>query len=171
MKRALIHLAAWLCSRVKFIRCDRGGLSGGLLPVLPVTAPNALNASGAVWATDVMVNRDDAEIDEKNPRNTDAFSGISVEASVCFIISLPDVGCITLLFVMDYLNQGNSCLMPRGGYTRKRGSDRVAAITANFSSLLLGSKKKWGYSQPGVTIITYKLKKINFDIKIDQKQY
>lgn len=39
VKHALIHLAAWLCSRVKFIRCVRGGLSGGLLPVLPVFRP------------------------------------------------------------------------------------------------------------------------------------
>lgn len=39
LKLALIHLAAWLCSRVKFIRCFRGGLSGGLLPVLPVFRP------------------------------------------------------------------------------------------------------------------------------------
>ncbi|EDH2826670.1 hypothetical protein GC738_23525 [Salmonella enterica] len=35
VKRGLIHLAAWLCSWVKFIRCDLGGFSGGLLPVLP----------------------------------------------------------------------------------------------------------------------------------------
>ncbi|EAM8425610.1 plasmid mobilization protein, partial [Salmonella enterica] len=27
-------MAAWLCRRVKFICRDRGGLSGGLLPVL-----------------------------------------------------------------------------------------------------------------------------------------
>lgn len=39
VKRGLIHLAAWLCSRVKFIRCIWGGLSGGLLPVLPVFRP------------------------------------------------------------------------------------------------------------------------------------
>lgn len=35
-----IHLAAWLCSRVKFIRRDRGRFSGGLLPVLPVCRPD-----------------------------------------------------------------------------------------------------------------------------------
>lgn len=37
---AVIHLAAWLCSRVKFIRRDRGRFSGGLLPVLPVCRPD-----------------------------------------------------------------------------------------------------------------------------------
>lgn len=36
---AVIHLAAWLCSRVKFICRDRGGFSGGLLPVLPDSRP------------------------------------------------------------------------------------------------------------------------------------
>lgn len=36
VKRALIHQSAWLCSRVKFIRCVRGGFSGGLLLILPV---------------------------------------------------------------------------------------------------------------------------------------
>lgn len=36
---AVIHLAAWLCSRVKFICRDRGGFSGGLLPVLPDGRP------------------------------------------------------------------------------------------------------------------------------------
>lgn len=39
VKHALIRLAEWLCSRVKFIRCVRGGLSGGLVPVLPVFRP------------------------------------------------------------------------------------------------------------------------------------
>lgn len=39
VKLALIHLAAWLCSRVKFIRCVRGCLLGGLLSVLPVFRP------------------------------------------------------------------------------------------------------------------------------------
>jgi len=37
---AVIHLAAWLCIRVKFIRRDRGGLAGGLLPVLPDCRPD-----------------------------------------------------------------------------------------------------------------------------------
>ena len=36
---AVIHLAAWLCSRVKFICHERGGVSGGLLPVLPDCRP------------------------------------------------------------------------------------------------------------------------------------
>lgn len=47
VKHALIHLAAWLCSRVKFIRCVRGGLSGGLLPVLPVFRPER---SESAWS-------------------------------------------------------------------------------------------------------------------------
>ena len=34
-----MHLAAWLCSRVKFICHERGGVSGGLLPVLPDCRP------------------------------------------------------------------------------------------------------------------------------------
>ena len=34
-----MHLAAWLCSRVKFICLERGGVSGGLLPVLPDCRP------------------------------------------------------------------------------------------------------------------------------------
>ena len=34
-KTAVIHLAAWLCSPVKFIRRRRRGLPGSLLPVLP----------------------------------------------------------------------------------------------------------------------------------------
>ena len=36
---AVIHLAAWLCSRVKFICRDRGGLPGGLLLVLADCRP------------------------------------------------------------------------------------------------------------------------------------
>ncbi|EEJ6747824.1 hypothetical protein AI17_004886, partial [Salmonella enterica subsp. enterica serovar Oslo] len=39
LKPDVIHLAAWLCRRVKFICRDRGGLSGGLLPVLPDCRP------------------------------------------------------------------------------------------------------------------------------------
>lgn len=39
LKPDVIHLAAWLCSRVKFICRERGGLSGGLLPVLPDCRP------------------------------------------------------------------------------------------------------------------------------------
>ncbi|MDE7597046.1 hypothetical protein, partial [Enterobacter hormaechei] len=34
-----MHLAAWLCSRVKFICRDRGGLPGGLLLVLADCCP------------------------------------------------------------------------------------------------------------------------------------
>ncbi|ELI1781732.1 hypothetical protein RQV52_004140 [Shigella flexneri] len=34
-----MHLAAWLCSRVKFICRDRGGLPGGLLLVLADCRP------------------------------------------------------------------------------------------------------------------------------------
>lgn len=34
-----MHLAAWLCSRVKFICRDRGGLPGGLLLVLADCGP------------------------------------------------------------------------------------------------------------------------------------
>lgn len=34
-----MHLAAWLCSRIIFICRDRGGFSGGLLPVLPDSRP------------------------------------------------------------------------------------------------------------------------------------
>nr|EJD6669176.1 hypothetical protein [Citrobacter freundii] len=30
-----IHLAAWLCSQVKFTACVSGGFGGGLLPILP----------------------------------------------------------------------------------------------------------------------------------------
>ena len=36
---AVIHLAAWLCSWVKFICRDRGGLPGGLLLVLADCRP------------------------------------------------------------------------------------------------------------------------------------
>jgi len=36
MNPVAIYLAEWLCTRVKFIRRDRGRFSGGLLPVLPV---------------------------------------------------------------------------------------------------------------------------------------
>ncbi len=39
LKPDVIHLAAWLCSRVKFICHERGGVSGGLLPVLPDCRP------------------------------------------------------------------------------------------------------------------------------------
>uniref|UniRef100_UPI001BFC6271 hypothetical protein n=1 Tax=Escherichia coli TaxID=562 RepID=UPI001BFC6271 len=39
LKPDVIHLAAWLCSQVKFICRERGGLSGGLLPVLPDCHP------------------------------------------------------------------------------------------------------------------------------------
>ncbi|EAS1714278.1 plasmid mobilization protein, partial [Salmonella enterica] len=34
-----MHLAAWLCSRVKFICRDRGGLPGGLLLFLADCRP------------------------------------------------------------------------------------------------------------------------------------
>ncbi|PCM58239.1 hypothetical protein CP911_28655 [Klebsiella quasipneumoniae] len=34
-----MHLAAWSCSRVKFICHERGGVSGGLLSVLPDCRP------------------------------------------------------------------------------------------------------------------------------------
>lgn len=34
-----MHLAAWLCSRVKFICRDRGGLPGGLLLFLADSRP------------------------------------------------------------------------------------------------------------------------------------
>lgn len=34
-----MHLAAWSCSRVKFICHERGGVSGGLLLVLPDCRP------------------------------------------------------------------------------------------------------------------------------------
>lgn len=40
MNPVAIHLAEWLCTRVKFIRRDRGRFSGGLLPVLPVCRPD-----------------------------------------------------------------------------------------------------------------------------------
>jgi len=36
MNPAVIHLAAWLCRRVKFTGRVSGGSAGGLLPVLPV---------------------------------------------------------------------------------------------------------------------------------------
>lgn len=39
MNPVAIHLAEWLCTRVKFICHERGGVSGGLLPVLPDCRP------------------------------------------------------------------------------------------------------------------------------------
>uniref|UniRef100_UPI001F3950D5 hypothetical protein n=1 Tax=Enterobacter hormaechei TaxID=158836 RepID=UPI001F3950D5 len=40
MNPVAIHLAEWLCTRVKFIRRDLGRFSGDLLPVLPVCRPD-----------------------------------------------------------------------------------------------------------------------------------
>ncbi|WP_211787063.1 hypothetical protein, partial [Klebsiella pneumoniae] len=34
-----MHLAAWSCSQIKFICHERGGVSGGLLSVLPDCRP------------------------------------------------------------------------------------------------------------------------------------
>ncbi|EFB6329995.1 hypothetical protein P4A64_005069 [Escherichia coli] len=41
---------------LKFIGCDRGSFSGGLLPFLPVCCRDRTERVSAVRATDVMVN-------------------------------------------------------------------------------------------------------------------
>ena len=68
MNPAVIHLAAWLCSRVKFIRRDRGGLAGVCYLFYLSAAPIAPNASGAVRATDVMVNMTHWQVQKKAPQ-------------------------------------------------------------------------------------------------------
>ena len=52
---AVIHLAAWLCSWVKFICRDRGGLPGGLLLVLADCRPVRGEAVRAVRAMSAYV--------------------------------------------------------------------------------------------------------------------
>jgi hypothetical protein len=42
--------------RLKFIRCDRGSFSGGLLPFLPVCCRDRTERVLAVRTTGVMVN-------------------------------------------------------------------------------------------------------------------
>lgn len=59
MNRDSSHLVAWLCIGLKFIRRDRGGLPGVCCLFYLTAAPIAPNASGAVRATDVMVNKSD----------------------------------------------------------------------------------------------------------------
>lgn len=56
---AAMQLDAWLCNRVKFIRCVSGGFSGGLLPVLSRSHRKRRQPFFAVPTTDVMVNKSD----------------------------------------------------------------------------------------------------------------
>ncbi|MGU7061193.1 hypothetical protein ACV2F7_22525, partial [Salmonella enterica subsp. enterica serovar Braenderup] len=60
-----IHLAEWLCIGLKFIRRDRGGLPGVCCLFYLTAAPIAPNASGAVRATDVMVNLTHWQVQKK----------------------------------------------------------------------------------------------------------
>ena len=50
---AVIHLAAWLCSRVKFIRRRRRGFPGALLRFLPgrhpISAEPARSGAGKIF--------------------------------------------------------------------------------------------------------------------------
>lgn len=74
---AVIHLAAWLCSRVKFIRRDRGGLAGVCYLFYLSAAPIAPNASGTVRATDVMFNPCDnwCGINNQNGKSASGITG------------------------------------------------------------------------------------------------
>lgn len=111
-----MHLAAWLCSRVKFICHERGGVSGGLLPVLPDCRPVCGEPvrSGAGKGCYGKYLR--ASGTKKAPEGSQSFDSETVTFSVRSDNQLP-FDCLLLTVLMMVLRR-----------------ERVAAVTGDLFS-------------------------------------